>query len=104
MQARAMIGALMAVTMLAAGCGEEAILEDEQPTMQTHEAAKLPYSYEIWYYDGPDFQHNYVVGIQYMHCNGPGPLNGTVTQYQNAVNFDSCGGGSWECPTGAPCF
>lgn len=103
MQIKMTIVAILAVAMLAAGCGGGDLSANEQSNLATREDAARAYSYEVDYYDGPDYAN--VVGTTYYNCSGPGQTYGTVTEYSVETGHQKCSYSGYECPPSTPvCF
>ncbi|WP_164013123.1 hypothetical protein [Pyxidicoccus trucidator] len=103
MQNKATVSALLAVAMLAAGCGGGDIAVNEQSNLATRTDAARAYSYDVYYYDGPDLVMQ--AGFKMVGCSGPIQMYGVETEYSVTENVAQCSYGGYECPElGVPCF
>ncbi|WP_164003034.1 hypothetical protein [Pyxidicoccus caerfyrddinensis] len=102
MHTKTTVIALLAMTLLAAGCGGGDVSADEQSTLETREDAARAYSFERVYYDGPDFDYAGAVGITYYNCSGPTLTYGTVTAWSRDEGHNACSYSPYECPDGSP--
>jgi hypothetical protein len=82
--------ALLAVAMLALGCGGGDVPVVEQSTLETRADATRGYMYELVYYTGPDFDNEYAVGATYYPCEGKVTTWGQVTPYSRVEFYEYC--------------
>lgn len=100
MQNKKTVVALLAVVMLAAGCGGADFPVNEQSTLATREDAARAYSYELVYYSGPDFASP--VGYTYYPCGGYATTYGEVTPYSRVEGKEQCSYSGYECQPNDP--
>jgi hypothetical protein len=94
MQKKTTAVALLAVAMLAAGCGGPDLTVNEQSNLATREDDSRAYSYEIEYFD----EMGNHVGTRVVPCSGPILMYGTTGAYAEMVNEQQCSYGGYECP------